>query len=90
MAKHQNLSPHQQKIVNRFYDHKETIHLTKLQELSSDVLLAETPAAAAKLWKRIEDYLTKFGIAPEKIAAVVGGKDAAGLGKLVNDLSKVR
>ena len=45
MAKHQNLSAYQQKIVKRYYEHADSITIQKLQELVSELYLAEGKSA---------------------------------------------
>ncbi len=87
MAKHQFLNKAQQGIVRRFYDHKSGIHLTKLQELLSDLAVAEDPKAIAKLWPRIEEYLGKVGAEPSAVAKVLATKDLKTLAALIGKLS---
>ncbi len=88
MAKHhQFLNKTQQGIVRRFYDHKSGIHLTKLQELLSDLAVSDDPKAAAKLWTRVEEYLGKVGAEPAAIAKVLATKDLKALATLVGKLS---
>ena len=60
MAKGQHLTPHQQRIVSRYYEHADTVAITKLQEAVSDLYLATTPKAAPDAllsWYRTEFVL---------------------------------
>ena len=59
MAKGQYLNPHQQGIVNRYYEHLDSMTAQKLGELVSDLYLAEGTAKAEKLWESAGRVLTK-------------------------------
>jgi hypothetical protein len=86
MAKGQDLSRHQRGIVNRYYEHRDTIMSQKLSELVSDLYLAEGKKAES-LWKRVETALNNTGADPKRWAPVVRERDLAGLAALVNELS---
>ena len=45
---------HQKKIVDRYYDNRDNIMVTKLSELVSELYLAETDKKKDQLWKRAE------------------------------------
>jgi len=47
-------TPHQKKIISRYYDHKSDILLARLAEIVTDLSLAETDSARSRLWKRAE------------------------------------
>jgi hypothetical protein len=89
MAKHQHLTPYQTKIVDRYYEHLDSITITKLQELVSELYLAE-PKAAEKLWKRAEAALTKAKVDPARVTKVLSARDVAQFSQLVLSLSKPR
>lgn len=90
MAKGQHLSKYQQKIVSRYYEHKDTITTQKLQELVSEVYLAAPGKAADKLWKRVDQSLRSAGVAPAKVDQIVASRSAEALAAVVNDLAKPR
>ena len=52
----EEFSRHQQGIIKRFYDNRETIALQKLGDLVTDLYLAE-PKDLPKLWKQAEASL---------------------------------
>ena len=54
------LSPHQKKIVDRYYTHRDTIMLTKLQELVTELYLAKGKRNA--LWKRARTAMENLGV----------------------------
>lgn len=47
-------TPHQKKIIGRYYDRRDEIMLAKLQEIVTELYLAETEAKRDQLWKRAE------------------------------------
>lgn len=88
MAKHQNLSKYQQGIVRRYYDQHDTIHLTKLMELVSELAVAEDAKAAGKLWARVETALKQTSLAAPSIEALVTKKDVKALAEAVAKLGR--
>jgi hypothetical protein len=87
MAKRPDLTSRQRKIVDRYYQHLDTITITKLQELVSELYLAE-PAAAARLWKRAETALAKSAAGDAEVRRVLETRDVQALARLVQDLSR--
>lgn len=85
MAK-QDLSRHQQKIIGRYYEHLDTIVATRLQELVTDLYLAEGEKKAATLWKKAKAQLDKTPADPAKVSAIVESRDAKAFAELVNKL----
>jgi cobalamin biosynthesis protein CbiG len=87
MPKGQPLSRHQQKIVGRYYDHKDAIMATKLAELVTELYLCETDKKAQTLWKRAETALKQTGLKPADIERVTSAHDVPGLAELVKKLN---
>ncbi len=71
MAKGQHLSKFQQGIVNRYYEHADTLSVSKLSELVSELAVATSPKAADKLWSRVEQALSRAGTPPARASAIV-------------------
>jgi hypothetical protein len=84
MAKGQHLSKYQKGIVNRYYEHKDTINATKLAETVSELYLCDDPKKAAKHWKAAELALTNLGVQPAKIAPIIANKDIKALAELAH------
>jgi len=82
MAKRPDLTGYQRKIVDRFYQHKESIHATKLGELVSEIAVETNAKKLDRLWKSAADYLSKCGVAPPVTAAAVEPRDIKYLGLL--------
>ncbi|MEQ9459759.1 MAG: hypothetical protein RIG82_02235 [Phycisphaeraceae bacterium] len=88
MAKGQHLSRHQKGIVKRYYEHKDTIALDKLQEVVSELYLAESDAKRKKLWAAAAIALKNAGATPADIERVTTHDDPAKLASLVTRLGK--
>ena len=63
MAK-QEYSSYQKKVIQNYYQHKDTIVLTRLQELVTELYLAETEAKTKRLWQQVEKALDKMKLKP--------------------------
>ncbi len=68
-------SAHQQKIIRNYYENMDTIQLTKLQEIVTDLYLAESDKKRKALWTRVEQALTKLKIPPEIKARILETQD---------------
>lgn len=75
MAKQPNLTSYQRKIVDRYYEHQDTIFATKLSELVGSIALAETPKQRDTLWKRAAEYLAKCKADAATIDAICTPRD---------------
>jgi hypothetical protein len=84
MAK-QILTGQQKSIVNRYYANTDARVSTALQELVSDLALAE-PAKAGKLWIKAGDLLVKCGVGPADLARSVDKRDVRALAEVVGGL----
>jgi len=87
MAKGHDLSHHQRKIVNRYYEHRDTIMIGKLSELATELFLCTDAKKAAKLWASVELAIAKSGADPARIKRVLERKDVQELARLANELS---
>lgn len=83
MAKRPDLSGHQKKIVNRYYEHRDTIAANKLAEVVSELYVSTDEKKAARLWKSAETALRNLGVPEAEISRVVGARDVKGLAGLV-------
>ncbi len=87
MAKGQHLSSYQKGIVNRYYEHHDTILINRLSEIVSELYLAEGKAAD-KHWKRAEAALAKSKVHPAKFALILEKRDVVKLAELVAGMDK--
>lgn len=58
---------HQKKIIERYYDRRDEIMLGKLQEIVTELYLAETEAKRGQLWKRAAKAMKALKV-PETIS----------------------
>jgi len=68
--------------INRFYDHADTRTINKLQELVSDLAVAEA-TTQDKLWKSAQAALAKTNAPPARVVAVVEERDLKAFALLV-------
>jgi hypothetical protein len=78
-------SNHQKKIIDRYYDQRDSIMLTKLQELVTELYLAETDKKRDQLWKRARTAMENLKIKPALIDHLVASRDPQLLAKNAQD-----
>ena len=78
-------SKHQQGIIKRYYDNRESIDGEKLSELVTNLYLAEGKKKE-KFWKTAEDIMTRLKVPPERVRHVMASADPAILAEVVKDL----
>lgn len=88
MASGNHLTPHQRGIVNRYYEHKDTIMLGKLSEIVSELYLAESEKKKASLWKSARLALANLDSDSPQTDKIFDARDIKALAELVNALSK--
>lgn len=79
-----NHSKYQQKMIKNYYNNREAISLQRLQELVTELFLAEGKKRETQ-WKRIEGHLDKLGLKPERIAYLREKDDPAMIAKVVEE-----
>lgn len=80
-----DLTPHQQKIVKRYYDNLDTIGLQRLAELVGDLYLA-TGKKRQKIWDQIEAAMQKLNVPQVRIDHLKQKDNAALVADLVKEL----
>jgi hypothetical protein len=89
MAGGREFSKHQKKIIDRYYEHHDTIVAQRLGELVGDIALAAgNEKKLDTLWKRVETQLGHTSLNPAEVGKVLASRDAAGLGRLVARLAR--
>ncbi|MEN1679318.1 MAG: hypothetical protein AAGJ46_06965 [Planctomycetota bacterium] len=78
-------SKYQQKVIKNFYDNREAVGLQRLQELVTELYLAEGKKRE-KQWEYIVKALEKTGMKPDRIAHLREQDDPAMLAKVVQEL----
>ncbi|MEZ6165050.1 MAG: hypothetical protein R3B67_11510 [Phycisphaerales bacterium] len=82
-------SSYQRKIINRYYDNIDTIVVTRLGEIVTDMALAVgDEKKLARLWKKAEQALERGKVESAEFAGVVERQDVEALARLVTRVSK--
>ncbi len=84
MAK-QDFTPHQQKIIKRYYENIDQISLQRLAELAGELYLAEGKKRD-KLWLSAAACMEKLGVPKARIDHVVKEKSPVLVANLVKEL----
>ena len=87
MAK-RDYTPYQKNVISQYYDRLDTIMLAKLQELLSDLYLADTQAKRDRLWQRVHQAMTKLGVPPAIVEHIMAKKDIEVLAQNLQDWLK--
>lgn len=78
-------SRYQQNIIKNYYQNREAISLQRLQEMVTDLYLAEGKKRAQQ-WKRVAAHLEKLGLKPARIERLVEADDPSLVAKVVEEL----
>lgn len=76
-----DFTPHQQKIIGRYYDNRDQIMLDKLSAAVTDLFLADTEAKRAALWKRADKAMKQMKVPATIIAHILQSRDPEILAK---------
>lgn len=82
-------TPHQQKIIKRFYDNQDTLQQQRLAELVSELYLSEGKKRQ-NVWKRVLTALEKLGIPQSRIDHVHKQDNPALVAEIVKELEGKR
>ncbi|MCO6438282.1 MAG: hypothetical protein J5J06_14400 [Phycisphaerae bacterium] len=74
MAEYSN---YQKKLINRYYDRRDEIMLTRLGEIVSELFIAESDAKAGQLWKRAEKAMANLRIPASVSGHILAQRDPA-------------
>ncbi|MEM1423089.1 MAG: hypothetical protein AAGH64_03700 [Planctomycetota bacterium] len=85
MAGGREYSRTQKKIIDRYYEHRDSIMAQKLGEIVSELYLADGKKAES-LWKRAEKALANLSANDARVRTVLEARSLEGLAKLVNEL----
>lgn len=82
-------SNYQKKVISRYYENRDQIDQSRLEELVTSLFLAEGKKRA-KLWKTAEEIMLRLNVPKSRIEHVVGTDDPAILVEVVKDLQAGR
>jgi hypothetical protein len=86
MAKRPDLTSYQKKIVNRYYEHRDTLDAQKLGDIIGDLYLTEPGKKADKLWDSAQKLLLRAGANEVRVQKIVAEKNVKALAELVAEL----
>jgi hypothetical protein len=84
----QEYSSYQKKVIQNYYQHKDTIVLTRLQELVTELYLAETEAKTKRFWQQVEKALDKMKLKPAVKSRILERQNVEILAKNLNEWLK--
>lgn len=83
----EDFSRHQQKIIKRYYENADSIHLQRLSELVGELYLAEGKKKA-KVWQSIATTMQKLGIPQARIDHIVAQAKPELVANVVKELQE--
>lgn len=84
-----DLTPHQQKIVKRYYDNLDTIKLSRLAELVGELYLSEGKKRE-RVWKQLITTMEALEVHPARIEHLRKQDNPALLADLVKELERAK
>lgn len=79
---------YQKEVISRYYENLDSIMLTKLQELVTELYLADSIAKQNKLWDRVHKTMLKLKIKPAIVEHIMKKRSVTILAKNVEDWLK--
>lgn len=79
-------TPYQQKVIQRYYEHRDQLDEQRLSELVTSLYLTGEKKRA-KLWATARDLMTRLNVPPSRIEHVLRTGDPAILAEVVKDLA---
>lgn len=80
-------SAHQRKIINRYYEHLDTIAINRLGELVSELYLAADAKKAERLWQRVETLLERVSANDAEVRKLLTDRSVERLAELLNRIT---
>ncbi len=89
MSTGREFSSYQRKVINRYYDNLDTIVVTRLGEIVTDMALAGgDEKKLARLWKRAEQALERVKGESKEVSQIIDQRDVEALARFVTKVSK--
>jgi hypothetical protein len=78
-------SAYQRDVISRYYENLDTITLNNLQELVSQLYLADSKSKQNKLWERVHKAMLRLKVKPAIIEHIMNKRDVVILAKNLED-----
>lgn len=82
-------SNYQKKVISSYYDNLDSIMLGKLQELVTELYLADSQKKSDKLWERAHNAMVKLKIKPQIIKHIMKAHSVEVFAKNLQDWLKI-
>jgi len=82
-------SNYQNKVISRYYENLDSIMLGKLQELVTELYLADSQKKSDKLWERAQKAMVQIKVKPAIIDHIMKTRSVEVFAKNVQDWSKI-
>jgi hypothetical protein len=86
MAK-RDYTPHQQGIIKRFYEHRDTLAMQRLAEIVSDLYVETGEAKITKQWAAAHKQMLAAGVHKHEADTILAERDLGSLARLVARLA---
>ena len=77
---------YQKKVISRYYENRDQIDEQRLSELVTSLYLASGEKQKQKLWKSVEETMSRLKLPKTRMAHVLERQDPALLAEVVKDL----
>ena len=81
-------TPYQKKVIERYYDQRDQIALTKLSELVTELYLADTDKKRNRLWERVETAMGHLKIKETIVSHILTQRNPEILAAHIKDWMK--
>jgi hypothetical protein len=81
-------SAYQQKVISRYYQNIDQVALQRLQELVTDLYLAETDKKRDRLWGQVQKAMDNIKVQPTIAQHILKTRDVKILAKNIEDWLK--
>jgi hypothetical protein len=78
-------SAYQRDVISRYYENLDAITLTRLQELVSQLYLADSKSRQNQLWERVHKAMLRLKVKPAIVEHIMNKKDVVILAKNLED-----
>ena len=79
-------TPHQEKIIKRYYEHRDDIMLNRLSEIVSELYLATSEGQLKRLWSRADAALKGLKVPDRRRERLLQQRDSENLAHLLREL----
>lgn len=79
-------SAYQKKVINNYYENRDTIVTQKLSEMVSDLWLCENAEKAGKMWAKLQTTLLSAGVPTDRVQHICDQRNVELLAGLVKEL----